>query len=125
MKTVNFLVEKVAGGYTAYAQDFSILAEADTLKEVYADAQEALAAQCEATGENTADFELVFKYDFATLFEVYNIVNVKALSERLGMNNSLISQYINGQKEPGPKQKAKIEQGLHEFAKELLQFSFA
>ena len=125
MQTVNFLIEKVPDGYTAYAKDFSILTEADTLKELYAEAQEALEAQLEVTGENVKDFKIEYKYDFSTLFEVYNVVNIKALSERLGMNNSLISQYISGKKEPGPKQKKKIEQGLHELAKELLQFSFA
>jgi hypothetical protein len=124
MRTVDFLVEKVAGGYTAYAQQFSILAMADTLQEAYANATEALATQCEVTGENPADFQVAFRYDFATLFEVYDIVNVKALCKRLGMNNSLVSQYISGKKVPGPKQKAKIERGLHEFAKELLRFSF-
>jgi transcriptional regulator with XRE-family HTH domain len=124
MQTADFLVEKVEDGYTAYAQGFSILVMADTLKEVYANATEALVVQCEVTDDKLSDFQIAFRYDFATLFEVYDIVNVKALCKRLGMNNSLISQYISGKKEPSLKQKAKIERGLHEFAKELLQFSF-
>lgn len=124
MKTVQFLIEKVEDGYTAYAKDYSILTEADTLKEVYEEAEETFRIQLEETGENRNDFRLEFKYDFATLFEVYRIVNVTALGERLGMNSSLISQYITGKKEPSVKQKQKIERGLHDFANELLKFSF-
>lgn len=125
MKTVQFLIEKVEDGYTAYAKDYSILTEADTLKEVYEEAEEALEVQLEETGESREDFQLEFKYDFPTLFEVYRVVNVAALSERIGINKSLISQYINGKKEPSVKQKQKIENGLHDFARELLKFSFA
>lgn len=125
MKTVQFLIEKVDDGYTAYAKDYSILTEADTLKEVYEEAEEAFEIQLEETKENREDFQLEFKYDFATLFEVYRVVNVAALGERIGINRSLISQYINGTKTPSLKQKQKIEEGLHDFAKELLKFSFA
>lgn len=125
MKTVSFLIEKVEGGYTAYAQDYSILAEGDTLEETYKDATEAFEDQCEYLNESPNDYRIEFKYDLPTLFEVYKIVNVAALAERLHMNNSLISQYVTGKKEPSAKQKLRIEQGLHEFARELLKFSFA
>lgn len=81
MKTVSFLIEKVDGGYTAYAQDFSILAEGDTLNETYRHATEAFEEQCEFMSDNPNDYRIEFKYDLPTLFDVYQIVNVKALAE--------------------------------------------
>jgi hypothetical protein len=122
--TVTFLIEKVADGYTAYAEGFSLLAEGDTIQETYANAHEALADQCEVTGENPADFAVSFRFDIPAFFDAYPIVNISALGQRLGMNNSLISQYISGKKTPGPKQRAKIETGIHELAQELSQLAF-
>jgi hypothetical protein len=123
-KSVIYLIEKVADGYTAYAQDFSLLAEGDTIQETYANAHEALADQCEVTGENPADFTVTFRFDIPAFFDAYPIVNISALGQRVGMNNSLISQYISGKKTPGPKQKAKIELGIHALAQELSQLAF-
>jgi predicted RNase H-like HicB family nuclease len=125
METITFLVEKVEGGYTAYAQSRSILSEGDTLQEVFANAREGLAVQCEDSGENLADFEVAFRFDIPAFFDAYPVVNIKALGERLGMNNTLISQYISGKKVPGPKQRVKIENGIHELARELAQLTFA
>jgi hypothetical protein len=123
-KDVTFLVEKVEGGYTAYAQDFSILVEGDTIQETFSNAHEALAVQCEETGESPADFSVSFRFDIPAFFDAYPIVNISALGTRVGMNNSLISQYISGKKTPGPKQRAKIETGIHELARELSQLAF-
>ena len=123
--TVDFYVEKVADSYTGYAKDFSILAEGDSISEVYANAREALAEQCEATGRNSADFNVVFRYDIPTFFEVYPVVNISALAQLLGMNNSFISQYISGKKTPGPKQRQRIETDIHNLGKQLVAFSFA
>ncbi|MGI4873085.1 MAG: hypothetical protein ACRYFX_18150 [Janthinobacterium lividum] len=122
--TVTFLIEKVADGYTAYAEGYSLLAEGDTIQETYANAQEALVDQCEVTGETPADFAVAFRFDIPAFFDAYPVVNISALGKLVGMNNSLISQYISGKKTPGPKQRARIETGLHELARELSQLAF-
>ena len=118
-----FFIEKVDGGYTAYAEALSILTEADTLQEIYTNAREALAEQCEETGENPADFDVRFRLDIPAFFDQYPI-NISALAPRLGINNTLISQYISGKKTPGPKQRKKIEDGIHELAREMAALSF-
>ena len=124
MKPVKFLVEKTPTGYSAYAEDFSILATGRNLNEVYADAEAGLLDQCAYLGENPAAYELVFTYDFPTLFEVYRL-NVEAVSSLTGINATLISQYINGRKVPSRKQKDRIEAGIHSYAKGLNNFRFA
>ena len=94
------------------------------MQEVHANVHEALAEQCAETGENPADFTVSFRYDIPAFFEVYPIISISAPGTRVGMNNSPISQYITGKKTPGPKQRAKIESGIHELAQKLSQLSF-
>ena len=40
--------------------------------------------------------EIKFGYDLASFFEFYKVINAKALSKRIGMNQSLLAQYIKG-----------------------------
>jgi len=122
---LKFYVEKVSDGYTAYAAARSILSEGDTLAELNDNIKDAVALQCEHLGVNPEDFAIKLEYDLPTFFEVYNVINVKALAERLGMNNSLISQYMSGTKEPSKKQKERIVTVLHQIGQELTQLSFA
>lgn len=124
MKTVTFNVEKTATGYSAYAPDFSILAVGKTIKAVQQDAEDGLSDQCEYLNESRAEYSLVFTYDFPSLVEVTRL-NVDALSKLAGLNPSLMSQYLNGKKKPGPKQKQRIEAGIHAYAKTLSGFHFA
>lgn len=124
MKTVTFLIEKTGTGYTAYAEDYSILSTGKTLKQVYEEAEAGLTEQCAYLHENVADYELVFTYDFPTLFEAYGL-NAKAVGQAAGINPTLLSQYINGKKNPSPKQKTRIEAGIHRYARGLENFRFA
>jgi transcriptional regulator with XRE-family HTH domain len=41
------------------------------------------------------------------------------LATQVGMNPSLLSQYINGKKKPSAKQMERLTTGLHDLAKEL------
>ena len=68
--------------------------------------------------------EVKFEYDLASFFDFYKVINAKALSERIGMNQSLLAQYIKGIKKPSPKQTKRILQGVHQIGKELSEASF-
>lgn len=59
--------------------------------------------------------------DLPSLFEFYKVINVKALSKRLGMNQSLLSQYINGKKKPSRRQTMRIVEGIHQLGRELAE----
>ena len=124
MKTVTFLVEKTGTGYSAYSEEFGILATGKTLKLAYQDAKDGLADQCEYMGEDVNQYQFEFTYDLPALFEAYRL-NVDALAEYLGMNATLISQYINRKKVPSKKQKDRIETGIHQYAQALTSFKFA
>jgi DNA-binding transcriptional regulator YdaS (Cro superfamily) len=59
-----------------------------------------------------------------SFFNFYKVINAKALSERIGMNQSLLSQYISGIKKPSAKQAHRILQGVHQIGRELSEVRF-
>lgn len=65
----------------------------------------------------------LFEVDLTSVFEVFPVINVKALSGRLGMNYTLISQYATGKKKPSAKQAEKIMEGIHEIGRELSELT--
>jgi hypothetical protein len=68
--------------------------------------------------------ELKFEFDLASFFDFYKVINAKALSERIGMNQSLLAQYIMGNKKPSAAQTERILKGVHQIGKELSEVKF-
>lgn len=63
--------------------------------------------------------EIKFEYDLESFFDFYKVINAKALSERIGMHQSLLAQYIRGIKKPSPSQTKRIVDGVRQIGKEL------
>lgn len=59
-----------------------------------------------------------------SFFEFYKVINAKALSERIGMNQSLLAQYITGKKKPSPTQTERILKGVQQIGRELAEIRF-
>jgi len=123
MNVVIFKVEKTATGYSAYSEEYSILATGKTLKSVEQDAIGGLDDQCEYRGVDRAEYTHVMDYDFGSLIASTRL-NVDALSQFAGLNPTLMSQYVNGKKKPSDKQKRRIQEGIHKYAETLSRFSF-
>ncbi len=68
--------------------------------------------------------EISFSYDMESFFEFFKVINAKALSERIGINQSLLAQYIKGHKKPSPTQKKRILNGVQQLGKELAGVNF-
>lgn len=68
--------------------------------------------------------EIVLKPDIQSFFTSYRIVNAKALSERIGMNQSLLAQYIKGIKKPSAAQTKRILSGVRQVGRELASLQF-
>ena len=68
--------------------------------------------------------EIELKYDLESFFDFYKVINAKALSERIGMNQSLLAQYIKGIKKPSPVQTKRILSGVQQIGRELAEVKF-
>ena len=68
--------------------------------------------------------DIQFEYDLESFFDFYKVINAKALSERIGMNQSLLSQYIKGIKKPSALQTKRILQGVQQIGRELSEVRF-
>ena len=68
--------------------------------------------------------EIILKPDLRSFFTFYRVLNAKALSERIGMNQSLLAQYIQGIKKPSQAQTQRILRGVKQVGKELASIQF-
>jgi predicted RNase H-like HicB family nuclease len=101
-----------------------IATEGETIEELKAMALEAVNLTFKDKGLVYTDEEIVLKPDLASFFEFYKVINAKALSERIGMNQSLLAQYINGIKKPSATQTQRILKGVQQVGKELASIQF-
>ena len=66
---------------------------------------------------------LQFEIDFKQFFQYYKVLNSKFLAEKINMNPTLLSQYIQGHKKPSQKQTEKILFGIHQIGQELSEIN--
>ena len=67
------------------------------------------------------DYEIVYKFDVASLLEYYRgIFSFSALQTITGINQKQLCHYASGVSKPRPKQAEKIANGLHRLAQDLL-----
>jgi len=78
----------------------------------------------EDLGYTYAIDEIQFEYDLESFFDFYKVINAKALSERIGMNQSLLAQYIKGIKKPSTAQTKRILEGVQQIGRELTEVRF-
>ena len=119
-------ITKEDSGYSATAsvKEIHINTEGETLDELKENVLEAVNLSFEDKGfAYTAD-EIVLKPDMQSFFDFYKVINAKALSERIGMNQSLLAQYIKGIKKPSPSQAQRILKGVQQVGKELASMQF-
>lgn len=122
MKTpLTFTITKEDQGYSAYCQDGDnyIFSDGENFEELKNNILEAANLTYEEAGIKFALSEISFRYDLESFFDFYRVINAKALAERIGMNQSLLSQYIKGIKKPSDQQLKKILNGVHQIGKEL------
>ena len=120
-KLITMVVEKTNTGYSAYAKEAAVFTVASDLNELYENTEEALSL---AFDRQVRRDEFQLHIDLPQFFKYYRVLNAKFLAERIGMNPSLLSQYVSGTKVPGPKQVHRILTGIHEIGKELSDLKF-
>ena len=123
---IKITVTKEDTGYSANTliNDNFIATEAETFDELKANVLEAVNLSFEEKGIVYNIEEIQFEYDLGSFFDFYKVINAKALSERIGMNQSLLAQYIKGIKKPSITQTRRILQGVQQIGRELSDARF-
>lgn len=131
MNKVLVVLEKSVNNYSAYLPELKgCIVTGSTIQ----DTKEAIRASVEFHLEGMkeeeleipdkfkGEFEFKYKLDVESLFEWFTGILTKSGVSRLtGLNQSLVSQYANGLKEPSTKQVKIIENAIHNFGSELLE----
>jgi hypothetical protein len=116
--------QKTRTGYSAYAVKYAAYTTGSDLGELKFNILEVLNLMFEEEGKIVTEDDIKITVDLPQFFEFYKVINAKALSERIGMNQSLLAQYIKGNKKPSPAQKKRILKGVHKVGRELAEVSF-
>ena len=120
MTKVKVIIEKTSTGYSAYADKFPVYTTGKSVKELLTHFLDAANFYFIETKVRTRVTRrgLDVNFSIPSLFELYPI-NVKHFANRIGMNYTLLSQYVQGRKKPSEKQAGRIVEGLQEVGKEL------
>ncbi len=121
-KKIKIIVEKTNSGFSAYSEEYPIFTTGRTIPELINNALEATQLNFENEFEITHE-NLKFEIDFAQFFQYYKVLNAKFLAEKIGMNPSLLSQYVQGHKKPSENQTEKILSGIHQIGQELSEMN--
>ena len=123
---IKTVVMKESTGYcaTSNVDNRFIATEAETFEELKEEMVQALNFTFEDVGIHYSADDLRFEFDLESFFDFYRVINVKALSERIGMNQSLLAQYIRGLKKPSKSQTRRILQGVQQIGRELSEVKF-
>jgi hypothetical protein len=121
---INMIVEKTKTGYSAYAEKYPVFTVGSTLEELKTNILESLNLFFKEQGKVITEKDLQINLDLPQFFDFYKVINAKALSERIGMNQSLLAQYIKGNKKPSPTQAQRILKGVQQIGNELAAIRF-
>ena len=123
-KKIEIIVEKTRTGYSAFAKKDGVYTTGQTLDELKKNILEAVNFSKNKRGKPLTEKNIKITLDIAQFFEFYKVINAKAFSERIGMNQSLLAQYINGIKKPSVQQTYRIIQGIKQVGNELSALQF-
>jgi len=116
---VRIIVEKTNTGFSAFCRDYPVFTTGDNIPELMYNAFEAINFYFEDQNVEIAIEDLKFEIDFKQFFQYYRVINAKFLAEKIGMNPTLLSQYVQGRKKPSDAQTGKILEGIHHIGREL------
>ena len=123
---IKITVVKEDTGYSAntLVNGNFIATEAETFEELNTMVLEAVNLAFVEKGFIYTIEEIQFEYDLESFFDFYKVINAKALSKRIGMNQSLLAQYIKGIKKPSVTQSKRILRGVQQIGRELTEVRF-
>lgn len=132
MKRIKAYVEKSDYGFSVYMEDndldYGIIGEGKTATEAINDfrqAYEEMREYYKDEGKNFEEVNFEFVYDIASFLQYYAFAFTLAGLERItGVNQRQLSHYINGVSKPTRRTIEKIEDGIHNFSRDLSMVKF-
>jgi len=122
-KKIKWIVEKTDTGFSAFTEDYPIFTTGRTIPELIDNAYEATSLNFEDENIQITHENLKFEIDFKQFFQYYKVLNSRFLAKKIGMNPTLLSQYVQGHKKPSEKQTSKILHGIHQIGQELSEIN--
>jgi len=122
-KKIKMIVEKTNTGFSAFSEDYPIFTTGRTIPELMENALEAANLCFEDDKVKITQENLRFEIDFKQFFMHYRVLNSKFLADKIGMNPTLLSQYVQGRKKPSETQTEKILLGIHQIGQELSEIN--
>ena len=123
-RIIDVSIEMEEGQFLATAHNLNVSATADNIEELTSRLLEKLEDHYREDGYWLDYDNLCLRVDLVQLFKEYRALNAKFLAHRIGMNPTLLSQYIIGVKKPSKNQMNKIVRGINEIGKELAGLEF-
>lgn len=122
-KIIKMIVEKTETGFSAFSDEYPVFTTGRTIAELIENAYEAANLYFMEVSIQIKHENLKFEIDFKQFFQYYKVLNSKFLADKIGMNPSLLSQYVQGHKKPSERQTEKILLGIHQIGKELSEIN--
>lgn len=120
-KKIIVVIEKTDTGFSAYAKDYPVYTTGASMNDLISNAIEAVSLYFEDIETDMSS--VIFEIDFKQFFQYYKVINSKALAGKIGMNPTLLSQYVRGHKKPSEKQSHKILEGINKIGQELAEMN--
>jgi hypothetical protein len=126
IKKIDMIVEKTNTGYSVYADQYPVCTTGSDIIELRSNILEALNLYFEFEDKKRKitenDYRIIL--DLPQFFDFYKVINAKAFCQRIGMNQSLLAQYIKGIKKPSKGQTQRILDGIQQLGRELAKIRF-
>jgi predicted RNase H-like HicB family nuclease len=122
-KKIRMVVEKTDTGFSAFSEDYPIFTTGRTISELLENAYDASNLYFEDDKIQITHENLKLEFDFKQFFQYYKVLNSKFLADKIGMNPTLLSQYVQGHKKPSDSQTEKILLGIHQIGQELSEIN--
>jgi len=92
MQKIEMIIERTNTGYSAYTKKYPVYTVGSNLEELKTNMLEALNLYLEHKSKPLiAMNNIKVSLDLPQFFDFYKVINAKALSERIGMNQSLLA----------------------------------
>jgi len=113
------IVEKTATGFSAFSAEYPVYTTAATITELIDNSFQAANLYFSKSKIRIHPSNLNFEFDLKQFFKYYRVINANFLAEQIGMNPTLLSQYVSGYKKPSEAQTKRIFTGINKIGREL------